>query len=159
VANISGARIVAAEPPAQVNTRLSLITLRMFSRRLAISAVTLTCEPERTVAKGSCKLTALLRGRCSVVLAGRGQVKCPRGYGSGGLGAVMRVQVTQHAEFSAVVDLFVEMVEHERGLAALGIFASDRAQWLPPGRCGQFLEHAPPEVVGTLQDGKSFGRG
>ena len=40
----------------------------------------------------------------------------------------MQVQVTQDAEFGAVVDLFVEMVEHERGLVTLGVLASDGAQ-------------------------------
>ena len=41
------------------------------------------------------------------------------------LGAVMLVQVTHDTEFGPVVDLFVEMVEHERGLVALGVFVSD----------------------------------
>jgi hypothetical protein len=37
----------------------------------------------------------------------------------------MLVQVTQDTEFGSVVDLFVEMVENERGLGALGVFVSD----------------------------------
>jgi hypothetical protein len=45
----------------------------------------------------------------------------------------MPVQVTQDAEFGPVVDLFVKLVQHERGLIVLGVWAGDRSQRLPPG--------------------------
>jgi|SRR5450432_2500612 hypothetical protein len=63
----------------------------------------------------------------------------------------MQVQVTHDTEFGPVVDLFVEMVEHERGLVTLGVFASDGAQRFPPGSCGQFLEQVPPEILRTAK--------
>jgi hypothetical protein len=37
----------------------------------------------------------------------------------------VQVQVTHDTEFGPVVDLFVEMVEHERGLGTLGVFVSN----------------------------------
>src|SRR5215471_21209421 len=48
------------------------------------------------------------------------------------------------------------MMEHKRGLGTLGVFASDRAQRLPPGSYWQFLEEVLPEVVRTCQDGDGF---
>ncbi|HTW10509.1 MAG TPA: hypothetical protein VME46_23590 [Acidimicrobiales bacterium] len=48
----------------------------------------------------------------------------------------MQVQVTHETELGPVVDLFVEMVEHERALVTFGVFASDRAQRFPSGSCG-----------------------
>ena len=44
---------------------------------------------------------------------------------AGRLGTVMLVQVTHDTEFGSVVDLFVEMVEHERRLVTLGVFVSN----------------------------------
>jgi hypothetical protein len=37
----------------------------------------------------------------------------------------MLVQVTHDAELGSVVDLLVELVEHERGLGTLGVFVSN----------------------------------
>lgn len=37
----------------------------------------------------------------------------------------MLIQVTHDTEFGSMVDLFVEMVEDERGLVTLGVFVSD----------------------------------
>jgi len=37
----------------------------------------------------------------------------------------MPVQVTNDTEFGSVVDLFVNLMEHERGLVTLGVFVSD----------------------------------
>ena len=39
---------------------------------------------------------------------------------------VMLVQVTHDTEFGSVVDLLVEMVEHQRGLVTLGVFVRNR---------------------------------
>jgi hypothetical protein len=44
---------------------------------------------------------------------------------AGWLGTVMPVQVTNDTEFGSVVDLFVNLMEHERGLVTLGVFVSD----------------------------------
>src|SRR6202034_3252031 len=67
---------------------------------------------------------------------------------------VMSVQVTQDAEFGpVVVDLFVKLVKHERGLVILGVWASGGSQRLPPGSRWQLLEKVLPESVRTVQDG------
>ncbi len=71
----------------------------------------------------------------------------------------MQVQVTQDAEFGSVVYLFVKLVEHERGLVILCIWASDGTQRLQPGSCGQLLEQVPPESVRAGQDGDGFRGG
>jgi hypothetical protein len=71
----------------------------------------------------------------------------------------MSVQVTQDAEFGPVMDLFVKLVKHERGLVILGVWAGDRSQWLPPGSRGQLLEHVLPESVRTVQDGNGLRGG
>ena len=66
----------------------------------------------------------------------------------------MSVQVTQDAEFGpVVVDLFVKLVKHERGLVILGVWASGGSQRLPPGSRWQLLEKVLPESVRTVQDG------
>jgi hypothetical protein len=66
------------------------------------------------------------------------------------------VQVTQDAEFGSVVDLFVKLVKHERGLVILGVRAGDGSQRLPPGSSWQFQEQVLPESVRTVQDGNGF---
>ncbi len=71
----------------------------------------------------------------------------------------MSVQVTQDAELGPVVDLFVKLVKHERGLVILGERASDGSQRLPPGSCGQLLEQVLPESVRTVQDGNGLRGG
>jgi hypothetical protein len=37
----------------------------------------------------------------------------------------MLVEITRDTEFGSVVDLFVKLMEHERGLITLGVFVSD----------------------------------
>jgi hypothetical protein len=63
----------------------------------------------------------------------------------------MSVEVTQHAEFGAVMDLPVKLVEHERRFVVLGVRASDGAQWLPPRICRHGMEQVLPKGVGTFQ--------
>jgi hypothetical protein len=71
----------------------------------------------------------------------------------------MSVQVTQDAELGPVMDLLVKLVEHESGLAFLGVWAGDGSQWLPPGSGGQLLEQVLPESVRTVQDGNGLRGG
>jgi hypothetical protein len=68
----------------------------------------------------------------------------------------MSVQVTQDAEFGPVVDLFVKLVRHERGLVILGVGASEGPQRLPPGSCWQLPKQVLPESVRTIQDGNGL---
>src|SRR5580692_11197934 len=68
----------------------------------------------------------------------------------------MPVQVTNDTEFGSVVDLFVNLMEHERGLVTLGVRVSNGPYRLPPGGFGHVREHVPPESVRTVQDGNGL---
>ena len=71
----------------------------------------------------------------------------------------MSVEVTQHPELRAVMDLFVKLMQHERCFVVLGVPAGNGAQRLPPRILRQLMEQALPEGVGTFQDGDGFGCG
>jgi hypothetical protein len=58
-----------------------------------------------------------------------------------------------------MVDLFVQLMEHERCLVVVGVRASDGSQRFPPGVGRQLLEKALPESVGTLQGSDGLRRG
>jgi hypothetical protein len=63
----------------------------------------------------------------------------------------MQVQVTQDAQFSPVMDLFVQLMENKRRPVRLCVRARGGSHRLPPGRFGQLLEHVPPESMRAVQ--------
>ena len=68
----------------------------------------------------------------------------------------MSVEITQHAEFGTVMNVFVKLVQHERRFVVLGVRASDGPQRLPPRVCRHLMEQALPEGVGTFQGFDTF---
>jgi hypothetical protein len=66
------------------------------------------------------------------------------------------MDTTQHPELGTVMDLLVELMEHERRFVVLGVRAGDGTQRLPPGIRRQLMEQALPKGVGTFQCSDGF---